>query len=130
MVRQLVRQLVYTIFISNNHASFHLRGRANLVKHQKSQNIMKMIVGLFTIALLRLLTIKPARVAEASWTRHYHYWTTLHNKVWAQIMQSFKTCWKCVAGSRRWETLAMVPAKKLSYPGGDGLHSLPLGKIE
>ena len=37
-----MRQLVYTMFISNNRASFHLWWKENLVK--KSQNIMKMIL--------------------------------------------------------------------------------------
>ena len=35
VVRQLVRQLVYTMFISNNRASFHLWWKKNLVIHQK-----------------------------------------------------------------------------------------------
>ena len=35
IVQQLVRKLVNTIFISNNDASFHLRLKENLVKHQK-----------------------------------------------------------------------------------------------
>ena len=30
-----MRQLVYTMFISNSHASFHLWLKENLVKHQK-----------------------------------------------------------------------------------------------
>ena len=30
-----MRQLVYTLFISNNHPSFHLWWKENLVKHQK-----------------------------------------------------------------------------------------------
>ena len=30
-----MRQLVYTMFISNNHPSFHLRWKENLVKHGK-----------------------------------------------------------------------------------------------
>ena len=35
VVRQLVRQLVYTMFISNNRTSFHLWWKENLVKHGK-----------------------------------------------------------------------------------------------
>ena len=35
VVRQLVRQFVYTMFISHNRASFHLRWKENLVEHQK-----------------------------------------------------------------------------------------------
>ena len=34
MVWQFVRQLVYTIFITNNYNSFHLWWKENLVKHQ------------------------------------------------------------------------------------------------
>ena len=34
VVRQLVRKLVYTMFISNNRASFHLRWKENLLKQQ------------------------------------------------------------------------------------------------
>ena len=45
VVRQLERQLVFTIFISNNRASLHLWWGENLVKHQKSENIMKIIVA-------------------------------------------------------------------------------------
>ena len=41
VVRQLVDPLVYTMFIANNHASFHLWWKKNLVKHQ---NTLKMIV--------------------------------------------------------------------------------------
>ena len=33
---QLVRQLVYTMFITNNHASFHLWGKEKSVKYQKN----------------------------------------------------------------------------------------------
>ena len=39
-----MRQLAYTMFISNNLPSFHLWWKKNLVNHWKSQNIMKMIV--------------------------------------------------------------------------------------
>ena len=35
VVQQLVRQLVFTMFITNNHNSFHLWWKKNLVKHQK-----------------------------------------------------------------------------------------------
>ena len=35
VVRQIVRQLGYTMFIANNHTSFHLRWKENLVKYQK-----------------------------------------------------------------------------------------------
>ena len=40
-----MRQLVYTMFISHNDASFHLWRKENLVNIEKSQNIMTKIVG-------------------------------------------------------------------------------------
>ena len=35
VVRQLVGQLVYTMFINNNDVSFYLRLKGNLLKHQR-----------------------------------------------------------------------------------------------
>ena len=40
--RVAVWQHTYTIFITNNHALFHMWQRENLIKYQKSQNIMTM----------------------------------------------------------------------------------------
>ena len=48
-----MRQLVYTMFITNNHDSFHLWLKENLVKYQKkSQNIMTNIVDTNTKILM------------------------------------------------------------------------------
>ena len=44
VVWQLVRQLVYTMFISNNCTSFHLWWKENLLNIKKSQNFMKVVV--------------------------------------------------------------------------------------
>ena len=41
-----MRQLVYTVLVSNNRASFHLWWKENLINIKKSQNFMKMIVAL------------------------------------------------------------------------------------
>ena len=38
VMRQLIRQLVYIIFFTNNHASFHLWWEENLVKYQEVSN--------------------------------------------------------------------------------------------
>ena len=35
-----MKQLVYTMFITYNHASFHLWWEEDLLKYQKSQNII------------------------------------------------------------------------------------------
>ena len=41
-----MRQRLYNMFITNNHSSFHLRRKENLVKYQKvSKNILSMIVA-------------------------------------------------------------------------------------
>ena len=40
-----MREFLYTVFITNNHAVFHLWWKENLVKHQKSQNVMTRIVS-------------------------------------------------------------------------------------
>ena len=48
IVWQIVEQLIYTMFIINNHASFHMWWKEYLVKHHniKSRNIMTMIVAM------------------------------------------------------------------------------------
>ena len=43
MVQLLVRQIVYTIVRSNSRPTFYLWWKENLVKQQKSQNILSMI---------------------------------------------------------------------------------------
>ena len=54
--KQVIRQLVYTIFITNNHASFHLWWKEKLVKHQQvSKYYMAMIVANIYIRLHFLL---------------------------------------------------------------------------
>ena len=59
---QLVRQLVYTMFITNNHASFHLWGKEYLVKYQKVskhyvqdclQNFLLLFMILFTASIVK-----------------------------------------------------------------------------
>ena len=51
-----MKQLLYNKFIINNCISFHLRWKENLVKHQKSQNIMVIIVCKNFFRFLFLLT--------------------------------------------------------------------------
>ena len=54
VVRQLARQLVYTMSISNNHPSFHLWWKENLVKHQKVSKHYENICLPFFFCFLRL----------------------------------------------------------------------------
>ena len=50
-LRQLMRQLVYTMFISNNRPSLHLWLKENLVKHRKVWKYYETDCGLFGKAL-------------------------------------------------------------------------------
>ena len=53
---QLVRQLIYTMFISNNRASLHLWWKENLVKHQKLSKYFEIdFFQIFTFLLMSLL---------------------------------------------------------------------------
>ena len=54
VVRQLLRQLVYTMSVSNNHPSFHLWWKENLVKHQKVSKYYENILLQFFFCFLRL----------------------------------------------------------------------------
>ena len=62
VVGQAVRQLVYTKFISNSRASFHLWWKENLVKHQRVsryyhydclQNLLLYFMSLLTAKCLK-----------------------------------------------------------------------------
>ena len=54
---QLVRQLLYTMFITNNHASFHLWQKENLVKYQKvSKCYVRDCLQNFILLFIFLLT--------------------------------------------------------------------------
>ena len=44
--RHLAKQLVYNIFITTNHAAFHLWGKESFLKYQVVRNIMTMVAGL------------------------------------------------------------------------------------
>ena len=56
---ELVAQLVYTMFISNNRASFHLWWKENLVKHQKvSKYYENDCLQNFLLLFMSLLTAK------------------------------------------------------------------------
>ena len=57
-----MRQLVYTMFITSNHASFNLSGKENLVKHQKVskhyendclQNFLLLCMSLLTAPVIK-----------------------------------------------------------------------------
>ena len=59
VVKEPVRQLVYTVFISNNHASFHLCWKKNLVKHKEISKYYKTdCLQYFLLVFTFLLTAK------------------------------------------------------------------------
>ena len=60
--QQIVRQLAYPIFITNDRALFYLRGKQNLLKHQKvskfynrgfSLNFFLLFMFLLTAAIVK-----------------------------------------------------------------------------
>ena len=66
VVRELMRQLVYTMFITNNHASFHLWREENLLKYQNvskynGHDYLQNFVLLF-MSLLRVPLVKNSRI--------------------------------------------------------------------
>ena len=59
---QLVRQLVYTVFKSENRGSFHLRWKENLVKHKKvSKYYESYCLQNFHLIFISLLTPSVAK---------------------------------------------------------------------
>ena len=57
-----MRQLIYTMFISNNRRSFHLWGKENLVKHQEvSKYYENNCLQNFLLLFLSLLTALIAK---------------------------------------------------------------------
>ena len=54
-----MRQLIYTMFISNNRTSFHLLGKENLVKHQRvSKYYENDCLQKFSFVIMSLSTAK------------------------------------------------------------------------
>ena len=51
-----MRQLIYTMFIKNNRASFRLWGNENLVKHEKVLKYEKDSLQIFLLLFVSLLT--------------------------------------------------------------------------
>ena len=61
-VRKRFRQLVYTVFLGNNRASFHFWGKQNLVKQQKVlkyyendclQNFVLLFMSVLTVPIVK-----------------------------------------------------------------------------
>ena len=59
ITQKMLRQLVYTIFISNNRPLFHLWWKENLVKHEKVSKYYEIdCLQNFLFLFMPLLTIK------------------------------------------------------------------------
>ena len=65
LIWEIVTQLLYTMFISKNHASFHLCWNQHLVKHQKvSKYYINDCLQNFLLVFLSLLAVVP--IVESS----------------------------------------------------------------
>ena len=72
VVQQLVRQLVYTILITNNHAPFLLWRNRNLVKYQKSLKVLLPRFSLkYSLAFMSLLTTPNVRNSHILAEMHF-----------------------------------------------------------
>ena len=90
-----MRQLEYTMFISNNRPSFHFRWKENLVKHQKvSKYYENDCLPNFLLLFLFLLTAK--------FVKNYHIWAKLCviflksalKQNWKSFNTKFQPQWK------------------------------------
>ena len=79
-----LRQLVYTMFITNNHVSFHLWWQENFVKHQTSQSIMSRVVCKIFFRFLCIYYLLQLLRTVIFWLK---YWKT---KIWALVKRSKK----------------------------------------
>ena len=88
VVRQLVRQLIYTIFISNSHDSFHLWWKKNSVKNQKvSKYYDKDFLKNFLLLFMSLSTT-PILKNSHFWAKSYFIFL---KKVQYQTSKVFNT---------------------------------------
>ena len=69
-----MRQLKYTIFITNNRASLCLRWKENLLKYQKFQNIKNRIVASIYLFLSNIIF---PQAANPNCYTTYLFWTVL-----------------------------------------------------
>ena len=83
VVQQLVRQLVYATFISNNRALLHLGWKENLVKHQKVSKYYENDSG-YQISLWTVLNFETKfakRVFSVKNEKNEHYHWILHIRI-------------------------------------------------
>ena len=69
----------------------------DLQKHKKSKYIDKETISHFHIHSLHITNYNMAKIVEtktwpvALWCSGYHYYTTLFNKAWTQVLHHFKS---------------------------------------
>ena len=85
----VVRQLAYTMFISNNLTWFDLLWKENLIKHQKSQIIIKMI--LCKIFLFFYISINSSNCKKQSYLNLLllSLWKTALKQTWKSFNSKF-----------------------------------------
>ena len=76
-----MRQLVYTMFITNNHDSFHLWWKEHLAKHQKVQKYYDQDCSYINLSDVfhlysRLCEVRNSRVTKSSYETELHKMTS------------------------------------------------------
>ena len=95
VVRQVVRQLEYTMFISNNHPLFNLWWNKNLVKHRKvSKYYETYCLHDFIFLFMFLLTIKKAKNSPIDTTIFSIFLINVLEQTWNSFNTKSITHWK------------------------------------
>ena len=95
MVRQFVKQLACTMFISNNRQSFHLWWKENLVNHLKLSKYYETdCLQSFLLLFMLLLTAKFAKHSHILARIFIIFLKNVLKKTWNSLNTKFQLQWK------------------------------------
>ena len=106
---QLVRQLVYTILISNNRPSFHLWWKKNLGKLQQvSKYYEKDCLQIFLLLLMSLLKIKIVKNIHILSKIYFIFLKNVLKQTRKSFNTKFQTQWKACSSSYQLKQILAV----------------------
>ena len=95
VVRQLVRQLVYTMFVRNNRASFHLRWKKNLVNHGKVPKYCETdCLQNFVLISMLLLRGKIVKNSHIKAEFFFIFLKSILKQTWNSLSAKLQTQWR------------------------------------
>ena len=89
-----MRQLVYTMFISNNRASFHLWWKENLVKHQKVSKHVNDCLQNFVLLFMSWWTAKFVKNSHIYARIYFVFLNIVLKQTWNSFNIKFEHQWK------------------------------------